>query len=308
MRKRNIHIIMVTTLFAILVWFSVSMSERYQVHVSAPLVIQSLPPGKAISSKLPREVKLTFNDNGWRLAKLTAGSNIKWIIDLNTMPTYRSVLTLRDFSEQIGSRLGIQPISMTPESLYIRLDELTSKHVAVEAHYITMFRDGYGQVGPAIVEPESVVVSGARSILEHMNRWPTARQQFEQIRQPIDVVVPLNDSIATLSFTPDRVQLRINVQQFAEKQFAGIPVELASVPLNREIILSSSKVDLFLRGGIEQLARVKQTSIRVIVDYRAVLEDTSGSIEPEVISPPGVQIVRRTPERLQYVIRKKTGL
>ena len=308
MKKRNIHIITATTLFAIVVWFSVSLSEHYQIRVSAPLVIQSLPPGKAISSKLPREVKLTFNDYGWRLAKLTAGSNIKWVIDLNTMPTYRTVLTLKDFSEQLGGRLGIQPISMSPESLYITLDELATKHVAVEARYSATFRDGYVQVGPAIVQPETVTISGARSVLEYIDRWPTARQVFDQARQPIDVDVSLNDSVASLAFSPDRVRLRINVQQFAEKQFSGIPIEFVSLPRNREIILSSSKLEVFARGGIDQLAHVNPTNIRAIVDYRVILEDTSGYIQPEVILPPGIQVVRRTPERLQYVIRKKTEL
>lgn len=305
MKKRNVHIILATTLFAILLWFSVSLSEHYQIHVAAPLVIQSLPPGKAISSKLPREVKLTFNDYGWRLAKLTWGSNIKWVIDLNTMPSHLTVLTLRDFSEQLGGRLGIQPISMTPESLHITLDELATKRIPVEARYTPTFRDGYGQVGWAIVQPETVSVSGARSILERIEAWPTAHQVFEQVRQPVDAVVPLNDSISSLTFSPDQVRLRLNVQQFAEKHFSEIPIELVSVPQNREIILSSSKLEVFVRGGIDQLSRVNSNSFRAVVDYRVILEDTSGFIQPEVIFPPGVQIVRRTPERLQYVIRKK---
>ncbi len=306
MRKRNIHIIIATTLFAVLLWSFVSLSEQYQINVTAALVIQSLPPGKAISSNLPREVKLTLNDNGWRLAKLTANSNIKLIIDLNTMPSYLTVLTLRDFSEQLGGRLGIQPISMSPESVYITLDELATKRVPVEARYTATFRDGYGQVGGATMQPETVTISGARSILGQIERWPTAQQTFDQVRHPIDAVVSLNDSISSLAFTPERVSLRLNVQQFAEKDFPGIPIEFVSVPPNREIILSSSKLDVFVRGGIDQLAHVNSSSFRVIVDYRVILEDTSGFIEPEIISPAGIQVVRRTPERLQYVIRKKT--
>lgn len=305
MKKRNLHIILATTLFAILVWFSVSLSEQYQIHVTAPLVIQSLPSGKAISSKLPKEVKLTFNDYGWRLAKLTWGSNIKWVLDLNPMPAHLTVLTLRDFSEQLGGRLGIHPISMTPESLYITLDELVMKRLPVEARYTATFRDGYGLVGSASVQPETISVSGARSILEHVDVWPTAHQVFDQVRQPVDAVVSLSDSISSLTFSPDRVRLQFNVQQFAERQFSEIPIEFVSVPQNREIILSPAKLDVFVRGGIDQLARVNSNSFRAVVDYRVILEDTSGFIQPEVIFPPGIQVVRRTPERLQYVIRKK---
>ncbi len=304
MKYKGLHIILATTLFAVLLWFSVSMSEQYQVQVSAPLVIQSLPPGKAIAIPLPRAVKLTFNDLGWRIAKLIWGSELKWVVDLNTLPNHHA-LTLKDFTGQLGWRLGVQPISMSPESLHISLDSIASKHIAVVPEYVLDFREGYGQVGDAVVAPESVTVSGARKLLQRIDRWQTAKMSFEQLRQSIDVSVSLADTTNSLLFTPSQVSLRINVQQFAEKVFTGIPIELLSVPQNCEVILSSSKLDIVVRGGIEQLSRVSKSSFRAVVDYRVILADTSGIIQPEINSPHGVQIVKRTPERLQYVVRKK---
>ncbi len=308
MRRRNIYIILLTILFATLLWFSVSLSERYQIHVTAPLIIKSLPEGKAISSNLPRAVTLTFSDYGWRLAKLTLGLNIQWVIDLNTIPAHSAALTLRDIEEQLGGRLGVQPISMTPESLYVRLDVLESKRVAVEPRYTATFRDGYNQIGQTTVRPESVTISGAQSLLEKINRWPTVHQSLNELRQSVDVSVPLADSISSLSFAPDHVALRFDVKQFAEKTFAAVPIELVSVPPNREVILNFSQLEIVVRGGIEQLAHVNQNNIKAIVDYRLILEDTTGFVEPEIVSVPGVHIVKRTPERVQYVVRKNLNV
>lgn len=306
MNNKRFHIIIATTLFAALLWVSVSMRENYQVQISAPLVIEAVPAGKAISSPIPRAVQLTFDDIGWKLAKLLWRAELKWVLDLNTFPPTHHTLTLNDFAGQIGFKLGVQPTSMKPESFSIAFDTVASKKIAIIPSVSLTFREGYGQVGKPIVEPESVLVSGARSLLKTINAWHTARQTFEQLRQPVDMIVSLADTLShVLTFTPNQVNLRINIQQFAEKIFTGIPIEMLSVPPNREVILSSPRVDIVLRGGIQQLGSLTQNSIRATVDYRAILADTSGIIEPEITMPSNVQIVKRTPERLQYVVRKK---
>lgn len=305
MKSRTIHIVVATTLFAILLWFSLSMSEQYQIQVTAPLVVRDLPPGKAIVSALPRAVRLTFNDSGWRLAKATWGSGVEWVIDLNAMPSRQYALTLRDVADQLGGRLGIKPISMYPDSLYVSLDTVATKRVAVDAQYSLTFRDGFGQVGPPVVRPESVTVTGAQRVLQQIRAWPTARQAFELLRQDLDATVPMSDSIPSLVFEPEHVHLHIPVQQIAEKTFPSVTIEVLSVPPNREVMLSSPRIDVVVRGGIEQLAMLQHNSIRALVDYRDILADTSGVIEPEISVPPDIRVVKKSPERLQYVVRKK---
>jgi hypothetical protein len=304
MRFKKLNTILATTLFAVLLWFSVSLTESYRIVVSAPLVISGLPPGKAIASPLPGSVQLTFNEYGWRLAKALWASDIRWVVDLRSMRVERP-LTLRDFATQLGWRLAIQPISMVPESLYIVLDDVDSKRVAVIPDVSLSFRDGYGQVGNTVITPDSVSVTGARSLLARIERWQTTLARFEQVRQSIDTTVGVFDSTNALTFTPNKASLRIGVQQFAEKTFDGIPVELISVPQNREVILNSRKIGIVVRGGIEKLSAVEGQSFRAVVDYRVILADTTGIIQPEISFPLGIQIVKRTPERLQYVVRKK---
>ncbi len=303
MKFKEFNIVLATILFATLVWFSVSMTERYQIVVSAPLVISGLPPGQAIASPLPRTVLLTFNDFGWRLAKALWGSNIQWVIDLSSIRAQRS-LTLKDFATQLGWRLGIHPISMSPESLHIVLDEIASKRIALIPEVLVSFREGYGQVGNAIVTPDSITVTGAKSLVNGLDRWQTTSGIFSHVRQSIDTTVRIVDTTHSLTFAPDQAKLRVVVQQFAEKSFEGIPVELVSVPQNREVILNTAKIDIVVRGGIEQLSRVGRRGFRAVVDYRVILADTSGIIQPDVTFPAGVQIVKRTPERLRYVVRK----
>lgn len=281
------------------------MSEQYQIQVTAPLTVGDIPPGKAIASPLPRDVKLTFHDRGWRLAKLVWGSGVKWAIDLRTLPPRQHALTLRDISDQLGGRIGTQPTSMYPESLYVLLDSIGTRKVAVASRCVFDFPEGFAQVGPVVLQPESVTVTGARRLLSQLRSWPTADVTFEQVRQDVDTFVLLSDSVPSFSFSPDRVRVVVNVEQVAEKAFASIEIEMLSVPPNREVILSSPRMNVVLRGGIEQLALLRRADIRISVNYRDILADTSGYIEPEVTLPASIRVVKKSPERLQYVVRKK---
>lgn len=290
-------------MFSFLLWFSISMSEKYPYQVTAPLVIHSVPEGKALSSPLPREVRLRFYDTGWRLAKLAWNPGMEWVIDLANAPS--RPLTVGDIAEQLSQKLGVQPVSMVPESLHIALDAIITKRVPVLPAFDAEYRGGYGPVGKPVVAPETVAVTGAEKIVKFIQEWPTIHQRFRDVRQPISVNIPLADTIQSLVFNPRNVRLRVDVQAIAEKIFTGIPIELVSLPKNREVILSATTLDIVLRGGIEQLAAIRHSSLRAYIDYRTILEDTSGVLQPEIPLDADVQIVKRTPERVQYVLRKK---
>lgn len=304
MKFTTLHIVLATTLFAFLLWFSVSMSEQYQIQVSAPLEVENLPEGKALSDPLPSTVRLKFNDPGWRLAKFIWGSKLKWTIDFNAV-AHHHALTLRDFADQLGAKLGVLPTAMIPESLHINLDVKESKRIPVLARCTLNFRESYGQVGNPVIVPESVTVTGARRLLTRMRAWETADLAFNDVRQSINTNVHLVDTTNILLFTPNIVKLHIEVQQFAEKSFAGIPIDMLSVPQNREIILNVPRIDIVVRGTIDQLAGISMKDFRAVVDYRIILSDTTGIIQPQIILPKEIQVVRRTPEQLRYVVRKR---
>lgn len=304
MKNKNIPIIIATTLFAFLLWCSISMSKEYQVQLSAPLVIEGLPPGKALAVPLPRAVRLTFKEPGWELAKLMWKSDIRWVVDLNMLPSAHT-LTLNDIAQQLAERFGIQPIAMTPDALPIALDSIASKRVRLVPNYSITFNEGYGQVGSAALVPPSVTITGAQRLLQTIDQWTTIHQSFENVRQTVDASIQLSDSTNTLTFSPDQVNLQIVVQQIAEKNFDAIPIEILASPENREIVLNSPYVDIVVRGGVDQLSGVIKNQIRALLDYRAILADTSGFVEPEIRLPNGLQVVRRTPDRVGYVIRKK---
>ncbi|RPH36067.1 YbbR-like domain-containing protein [bacterium] len=306
MKRKRLHIVIVSAVFGVLVWISVSMSEQYQIAVSVPISIDNVPEGKSIRTPVPQALQLKLRGDGWRLASLLLGADMKMRFPLQALRSGKKAITFADVAERIADRPGVQLMDMVPDSVFVELDRTSHRKVAVVLDYTVSFREGYGQVGPATVTPESVTVTGAESLLRTIDSWSTVRGIFENLKAPVEADLPLAPSpIYLVSLSTSNVHLRIDVEPFAEKVFSGLPVEIRSVAPNREVILIPPKIEIVARGGIKQLSNASPSDFRLTVDYRMILADPTGIIDPDIIAPPEIQVVSRRPEHLQYVVRRR---
>jgi len=314
MKKQNIHIVLAAALFGALVWLSVSLSDEYQVTLTAPLGIQGIPSGSAIRTPVPRTVQMKFRGGGWRLAAMLLGPDIKLTFPFATLPGARSAadfgmdraITMSDIADRVIARPGVRLVDITPDSIFIGLDRFEQKSVPVLMDLGATFREGYGQVGAATVVPESVAIGGAASVLKDITSWRTAKHTFEDLRAPVEADLALADAGPyDITFSVPRVHVSINVQPFAEKLLSGLPVEILETPSNREVILIPPRIEVVARGGIKQLSGLTPSDFRVTVDYARILSDTTGSIDALIAGPSGIQIVSKRPEHLQYIVRKR---
>jgi YbbR domain-containing protein len=305
-KKKRIHIIIASAIFGIIVWFSVSMSEQYQIAVAVPLSIDNIPEGRSVRTPVPQALQLKLRWDGWRMASFLLGSEMRMHFPLQSLRSGKKAITFADVADRIADRPGVQLVDMVPESVYVELDRTGRKQVAVVLDYSLSFREGYGQVGPTTVTPESVTVTGAESLLKTIDSWSTVRGTFHDLKAPVEADLALAPSpIYLVTLSTSKVRIHINVEPFAEKVFTGLPVEIRSVAPNREVILIPPKVEIVARGGIKQLSNTMPSDFKLTVDYTMILADTTGIIDPDIRAPEGIQVVSRRPEHLQYVVRRR---
>lgn len=306
MKPRRLHIVFTTALLGVFLWLSVNLREQYQISLDAPLTIDGIPEGMAIRTPVPATLQLRFRGDGWRLATLLIGSVPHLHVPLSSLAPDNPTISINDVLDRIALARGVQLIDINPDTVSVMLDRKGDKTVAVIPDVTLSFRDGYGQVGPVIVSPESITVSGATTLLGQITAWHTAAVRFDDLKNPLEEDVRIAESVDhPLGFSPASVKIRVNIQPFAEKVFSGLPVEIRALPPNRDVIFIPPKVEVVARGGIRQLASVLPVDFQVSVDYTSILKDTTGYIDPTVTPPSGVQVVAQRPEKLQYIVRKR---
>ncbi len=304
MKNKNLHIVIFSTLFAIALWFSINMGYEYQTAVSLPLVLENVKPNRSLAKPVPPTINIKVRASGWQLLGLYFVPDARYVLDISDISSRFSFLTNKDLLERLKLPEGIRTIDIKPDTVLVVLDEKVKKTVPVEPVVTMTFREGYGVVGDLKSIPDSVTLTGAQSLLDKIDRWETDQLVFSNLKSDVNVRVGVSDSMSFgITPFPAAVAVQIDVQPIAEKTFKGIPVEVNQVQGNRLVVLIPPKIDIIVRGGIEEVAAVEQKDFSAYIDYKSILLDTTGSIQPVVTTPRNIKIVRQEPERLQYVVR-----
>lgn len=306
MESKRYHIVIASVVFAVATWISVNLRSDYTVVRQIPVVVENVRAGKALKYPVPKSITVHFRGTGWALSGLYLSSDVKYFIDGSSIGSDNFTVTGRDLLEHIKLPVSLQVVEVKPETLILALEDYKEKRVPVLPHIAADYREGYGQVGATRVTPESVTIGGTKRIVESVTEWPTSFRKFDNLRSPVDIELPLEEpSNYSITLFRESVRLQINVQPFAEKAFPGIRITASGVPPGREVIFIPSRMDLIVRGGIEQLSRVASTDFQATVDYQNLLEDSVGTVNPGIIAPPDVKVISRKPARFQFIIRKR---
>ncbi len=306
MENKRYHIIIASVLFASLMWLSVNLRDEYTVIKHFPVILENLKKGKALKYPLPKSVNVRFKGTGWSLAGLYFLPDRNYVIDLSTLDQDNFMITGKDFLEHVRLPVSIQPIDVKPDTMILALDDYIEKRVPVVSNVNISFKDGYGQVGPIQMIPESVLIGGSRFLIESINSWPTIYTKLNNLFSSLDLGIQLEEasSYSVVLFNKS-IQLKINIQPFAEKVFTGVPLKVWGVPRNREVIFIPPKMDVIVRGGVEQLSKLTIEDFQASVNYQDLIQDSSEVVVPKLTAPSELSILSRKPEQFRFIIRKR---
>jgi YbbR domain-containing protein len=306
MRSKRYQIIGATTLFAVVLWVSVNLSSQYQTTVAVPIVVTNAPQGLALRTPLPASIQLTLSGEGWQMASYLWRSELRYLFDLTLANVYPKIRTQRDVRRALEIPPGISVVEMKPESLFMAFEPYVAKKVPVLLDTSVSYAEGYGLSGVARITPESTIVGGAASVVNAVDHWRTRKLNLRDLKAAVDMEIGLDDSVPfLLTFQPQAIRLRMNVQPLAEKTLSGITVASLSVPSDREVILIPPKIEIVVRGGIDQLTGISTADCRAFINFEEIPGDTSRTLVPRIELPAGLTLIEKRPERLHYVIRKR---
>jgi YbbR domain-containing protein len=305
MKERHFHIAIFSAVFAILLWISIALTSEYQTTVSIGLDVENLKPGRALARPLPSSVSLKLRGSGWQLVRLSSVPDSRYEIDLSDILYRKRIITREEYQDRLRLPAGVQVIEIRPETLLVVLDEKIRRTVPVSVNGDFTFREGYGIVGGMQTTPDSVVLTGAQSLLNSIESWNTVPLRFTNLKSGVTTRADLSDSLSFgVTAVPTTVQVRFDVQPIAEKALQGIAVEVNHLPDDRTVVLIPPKIDIVIRGGVNQIAAVNMKDFKAYIDFKTILLDTTGMLKPSIVGPRDIRVVGISPERTQYVVRK----
>ncbi len=304
---KNYVSFILSILFAFFLWFAVNLNGEYEENFKARIVIKNLHPEKAIKVDYPEFVDLKVKGQGWKILLFYFFSRPHMTIDLSNVQSRLHINLLNDRRVHISLPQNVYLIQVEPESLKLEFDRRVEKKVPVVFSYETKSSNGDFAYPPRIF-PDSVVISGAESIVSRIESISTKKLLIEKLGQEIETNVELlkpNDKLIELS--QDFVRVKFLVEQVAEREFT-IPVEVTEVPADKEVILFPPDIRVVVRGTLSRLVSAEtnvDTTIKALISYRDVVNDKTGLVRPQIILPEYLELVSVSPEGLEYILRQK---
>lgn len=303
---RRVPAIVGSLFFALLIWFFVAMTKRYTAVVSLPIILKTENATRTVKGAYPSQIEVKLEAEGWKILSLYLGQS-KWEIDLSK-EVQRDVLEIETLAKafQYIKPLpeGVKVLEVEPEALRLELDEKITKRIPICLASPIMAQPGF-VVRPNIhIQPESLVVSGARSVLEPITHWKAIVPEKQKVANDFQLELWLEDTLSGLiTRSVNKVKASGTAEQLSESEFKEVPISLLKSKRPVYVTLIPNRINLTLSGAVSDLAKVRAESLTVIVDGEKLLNDTTGFVKPTVKYPKGLQLRRTSPEKVQYILR-----
>lgn len=305
--KKNFLLIFVSFLFAVLLWLYINLSLTYTINKVAKLDFK-INKNQAIASELPDSVELMLRGKGWDLFLLYLKGKSDFSIDLTGYRRDAKLNLLQNLQDNGELPSSVSILNVNPQFIDLVFDNVTSRKVPVRNNVRVIPKDGYIVVGSPQIQPDSVKITGALSIINKIRTLGTESLKIENVSSDFSREVKIIDtSNKNIKVEPGQVTVSYKIELAAEKSFDNVTVNVQNIPNDREVLLIPPKIKIFIRGGVETLSKITIESISANINYREIEEDKLGYVIPEIKLPSEVTLVKIDPEKLQYIIKRKTA-
>jgi len=283
-------------LMAVFLWFFVVSSRDYTQVIRVPIVLTEAKEGKVLVSDVPDEAEVRFHGKGTSLLLLSLYGDARLELSISSISQYYDYpVRLEMIKWAPGINVEIMEV-LYPDTIFIRLDEEITRIVEVQSMLAVIPSDGYVITEEVKLEPDSVTVTGAESIVKDLQFISSQVKDIEKATGPINTRLELvPPEIGNLILDPTEVRAFIMIEKIETKLFSSIPVHVISPMGEEPKFCEPSVVNVRIKGIKSDLDELKWDEIIVSVSSEGN-PSGAGVFFPVVILPDGLEAVEIIPD------------
>lgn len=269
---------LLSVVVALIMWFSFSMRGTYPVTMRLPIQIMRAPPGQALRELPPATATVTLSGDGWTLLSLTRKRpTIDVVADGN-------VIDLSAALQESGLPNGIQIQGIQPQTIELALDTRTTRRLPIRLRRDITTESPYDLRRPPTLTPDSVMVTGAQSLLGGLEDWPTEVLTASGVNRDLRRRVALADTFGgLLSPAVSGTLVSVEVAKYTEGEreleieVENLPPGVLGVRFDPARLRARYRVPVV--GDDFDLAE-QSRQFRAVVDYFDIARDTTDGQVP----------------------------
>lgn len=293
------------------------MSQSYTWPVDVPLVVRIDSTSETLAESIPQRLRVTARGDGWTLMQMIVDDDLVCRLDpRNRPPSIDDSLRRYEYTEQelvrrINAPRTIRIEDVDPGAIRLLVTDLTRKRVPLvyDESLLLEPRSGFQVIGRPTIRPDSVTLAGPADALDDISFWRIEPVPLDELDGPTRLIVPVDDTLhGVIAVRPGQATLAVDIQEVAELTIEGVPVVNRALVRDtmQRLVLYPGTVDVTLRGGADELARLAAANIIARVSLNPD-RDTLGSVAPTILLPPYVNagVIGVNPKNIRYVWRRR---
>lgn len=299
-QTRNGLAMMLSLLVAVVLWFTFSMQETYTTTVEVGLDVGSLPEGQALQRPPPMTARVSLQGRGEDLFGLAwTPPRVRLFADGPTVNVAEAIQ-----SDAGWLPVGVSVLGAQPRTIRLDLDESVTVRMPIQFEGRIRAAEPYDLLRPPTLAPDSVTVTGARSLLDGFDAWPTDRVIREDLRDDLRLPIALSDTFGSLvTLSAQSTELNASIVEFAVGDLT-LEVEAENVPPGTGIRFEPGTVRATFRSPTgDAFARVEEVGFRAVVDFEDVIRDGGAgtvNVGARVPARLDARSIRFEPSRVEY--------
>ena len=311
--NRRVLVYFFFLLLSVLFWFLTVMNKEYTTSISYPVHYIRFPEKKVLVNDVPDRLELSVNAGGYTLLRNKLKSRITPIIfdvnsfSLNTVlgdPSTLYILTSYA-KDRIANHLlsEIEILDISPDSLFFQFADKVSKKVPVQPDLNVSFEKQYMQVGPNLVEPDSVTVSGPEMMIDTIEMAATVPVTMADVNRSFDMEMEMQP-LHKIEYDPLEVWLQVPVEKFTEASLK-VKIEVINMPDSLLLRPFPPAVTVSCQIGLSAYETLNEHLFRAVIDYSEVGNMLGNKLQVQIIKMPVyIQSVNFTPKSVEYIVER----
>lgn len=284
---------------ALVFWILVKLSQEYTSQKPVSFTYEA-PEDLALVNTPPADMHATLKGTGWNLMfEYLANSTIPIHFDIDQAGAFR--LNRAQLRGEILSALAsneLDILELNYDEINLQAEQKMSKRVPIYSRVQLEFAPEHHLSAPLRLEPDSITVTGAVSLLDKLAGWPTDSMNFVKLTNTVATTILLQQPPPEIMLSEQSVQLRIPVEAYTEKSLF-VPVTLVNAPAD-SLKVFPDKIKINFVVGLSQYDSVHYTDFKLEADLKTSSLEKGKNTVPVYL--------RQTPEAAKNVVLSRNSV
>jgi len=302
-------------LISVFMWLFIKLTRDYTLDFRFGIVYNNVPKHLVLSEIPDSLLTIGLNAKGFELLSarylhdkrnLQVSCKDERILH-NSGGYYTRIPVSRllpQISQQLPSSRSITYIS--PDTITLHFTEASRKKIPVMLRLSSSFRKQYQLYGRVQLNPDSVVVTAAPSVLDTLRfigSVAVVKTNLDKSQRfPLPLKLPL--STGQMRISADTVEVFIPVEKYTEAEFT-VPIEVKGASSKSLVKTFPDKSTITCMVPVKDFRSIDASMFSVYVSFDPA-QTKARKLKVELkLSPQRIKILKISPSEIEYIILKK---